>query len=175
MNISRTASFACVLLLLAGAASAEDVKNPLYTGWAKFAVGSSATLTGQASANGRTVTVEITETLAEKKDNRVVTDDVWVIDSTGQPRKTQERRQFDPATMDKKNLAELGIEPGQALGRSIDCKVFEITGTNAQLPEATMKFWMNRTVPGGIVKMYVNSRLGAMTFVLQRYETKQSK
>ena len=174
MHIARIASLSCFLLLLAGAATAENVKNPLYTSWAKFAVGSTATLTARASANGRTVTVEATYTLAEKTDDRVSVDVVWVVDSTGEPRKTDKRREFSPATIAGKNLADLGIEPVQALGRTIDCRVFEITGTNAQLPEAKIKLWMNRTIPGGIVKMDVSSRLGAMTFVLQRYETKEN-
>lgn len=174
MHIARIAALSCFLLLLTGAAPAENVKNPLYTGWAKFAVGSTATLTARASANGRTVTVEAIYTLAEKTDDHVSVDVVWLIDSTGQPRKTDKRREATPATIAGKNLANLGIEPVQALGRTIDCRVFEITGINKQLPEAKIKLWMNRTFPGGIVKMDVSSRLGALTFVLQRYESKEN-
>src|SRR6478672_1271072 len=104
MRTSRIASFAFVLLLLAPVVSAEGVKNPFYTGWAKFAVGSSATLTARLSFEGHVCNLKMINTLAGKDDDHVSIDVVQVTDIPGAPRKTESHRVDSAAALDKRNV-----------------------------------------------------------------------
>ena len=57
-----------LLFVTASSARAEEVDNPRYARWAQFAVGSSATYTGEVSAAGFKGTMESVYKLAEKTD-----------------------------------------------------------------------------------------------------------
>jgi hypothetical protein len=187
----------CAMALLGGGMSivarGEQVDSPRYQAWAKFKVGSSHTLQGEADAGGMTIHSEMTETLAEVTDDHVTVETTNTTNVMGRDHTTPPRRRTIPAKEDIKDAKQVGTEDVQAMGKTFSCKVWEVTeaptgaapgqpGANAgDQRHGSAKIWASPDVPGGVVKMEVKGHTGGpkeqgqdvtLTYLLKSYEAK---
>jgi hypothetical protein len=195
MRLSRTLAFPAMLglLLVIGAAparGADQVDNPQYQAWSKFAVGSSQTLAGEMGgndANTPKMTMESTRKLVEKTDDHVVLEVTATVSIMGQQHTAPARKVTVPAKAEQQDLKSIGSEDVQAAGKTFSCKVFEMSlkdvaaqrpgggprgGGAATAPQGKAKVWISDDVPGGLVKIQVDTPQGTMTQTLKSYEAK---
>ncbi|MGA3066487.1 MAG: hypothetical protein ABSF29_06525 [Tepidisphaeraceae bacterium] len=172
MCISRTflASF-FALLSIAAYASADQVDNPRFAAWNKFAVGSSETLDGSVSNSGFQMDFEVQFSLADKADDHLDLNVTSTVSVMGQEHSSTHQETV-AAKMDAKNVQELPDESVTAAGKTFDCKVFQVPDASNQ--QTTMKIWSSDQVPGGLVKMEAASPRGnaTITYLLKSYEAK---
>jgi hypothetical protein len=160
---------------LARAEGGEQMDNPAFTAWSKFAVGSSETLSAELQGpnpQAPKMTMEMVRKLVEKADDHVTIEVTTTIDAAGQKKELPARNQNVPAKMEKKDVKSSGTEDVEAAGKKYTCKVYDIKGFSTQNPDATVKLWVNDEIPGGLVKMEAQSPRGTMTSLLKSFETK---
>lgn len=166
-------------LAAATAARAEMIDNPQFVNWSKFAVGSSATHDSTSSIGGKEVHVTSTNTLLEKSDSKVVIEIASAIDIDGKITNNKIKQNI-AAKVDRDKITEEADEDVEAAGKTYKCKVIEvIAGSSPASSKATskpvevkIKFWINPEIPGGVVKMETNSRMGKRTTILKSFEVK---
>lgn len=164
---------ALALVLTAATVRADQVANPRFAHWTKFAIGSSETLQGDVQTGGMTMTFVATYTLTEKADDHVtLTVDVG-MQMFGQPH-NHTRTETVPSTYDSTNVQSLPDEKVDAAGKTFDCKVYQIP--DSQKSGATAKIWAADGVPGGLIKLQATGVGGAgsstITYLLQNYVAK---
>jgi hypothetical protein len=155
--------------------AAEQMDNPAFAAWSKFAIGSSETLTAElqgANPQAAKMTMEMVRKLVEKADDHITIEVTSTINVAGQKKEMPSRNQNVPAKMAKKDVKSSGTEEVEAAGKKYTCKVYDVKGFSAQNPDATVKLWVNDDIPGGLVKMEAQSPRGTMTSLLKSFETK---
>ena len=162
----------CLALSAAATARAEMVENPQYKVWSKFGVGSVSTVSGDWNMNNQKVTMTSTRKLVEKADDHVTLEVSDTMDFGGQSRTMPARKVNVPAQAEKKDVAKTGTEDVTAAGKTFSCTVYEMQDLVSAHPDVKTKFWINADVPGGIVKMLVNTPRGEMTMLLKDYQSK---
>jgi len=165
-------TIACLVLGAAATARAEMVENPQYKVWSKFGVGSSSTVSGEWTFNNQKMTMSSARKLTEKTDDHVTLEVIDTMDFGGQARTMPARKVNVPAQAEKKDVTEAGSEDVTAAGKTFSCKIYEMKDIASAHPETKVRFWINPEVPGGIVKMLINSPHGEMTMLLKSYESK---
>jgi hypothetical protein len=175
MRLTLSILAACFgLMLMNSVARADQTDNPRYQAWIKFAKGSSETLDGSMQMGQMTMTSEMTTTLADKTDDNVTLQVDTTTTVMGQPHASSQS-QVVPAKADLKNVTQGADENVDAMGKTFDCKVYTVTSDNPNAAGATMKAWLNDGVPGGCVKMEVDSPRGngiKIDYILKSYEAK---
>jgi hypothetical protein len=152
-------------LPLAGTAGDKDemVDNPMYTAWAHFKPGATATLSEHTTYSGDTNPVPdrkvITYTLLSVSPEKVVVQAVVVEQEVLGTVESAPTKHTYPAKLKKSYLAEaapeLKAKKGEETitwkGKEIKCRT--LTGSYKKEGEAVeFKFWVNGSVPGGFVK-----------------------
>lgn len=170
MRISRMLALAA-LAMIGLAARAEQVDNPAFGAWTKFAVGSNATLSGSIEAGERKMQMEMTQKLAEKADDKVTIETTATMEMMGQKHATPARKQEIKAKTEKADITEIGSEKVEAAGKTFDCKVYEMKNPDPQ-SQGKAKAWISSEVPGGLVKMEANGPQGKMSYTLKSFEVK---
>jgi hypothetical protein len=116
-------------------------------GWAKFAVGSSATYTGEVAAAGFKGTVESVYKLAEKTDDHVAHRDDQHDDHGRQHAGDAGAEGHDQIEAEKADVKELGKEDIEAAGKKYACTIYELGGIMPQAKDAKLKAWVNDDIP----------------------------
>ncbi len=174
MKVSKYLAVAFVAMLLCGAASvrADQVDNPQYQAWAKFAVGSSETLAGEIDAQGMKIQMTTVRKLVEKADDHVTVESTTTTSVMGQDRTGPTTKIEIPAKTDAKDVIAHDNEKVEAAGKTYDCKVYETAQPTPQSDQAKAKIWVNGDIPGGLVKMEAGSARGTITYLLKSFEVK---
>jgi hypothetical protein len=172
--------------------AADVVDSPRYQAWSKFKVGSSHTLSGTMNGGAVPVQTEMTQKLVELTDDHVTIETTATTTVMGRSHTMPPRSQSIPAKEEMKDVTELGNEKVDAMGKTFDCKVYEITkgppvatGRPTQPNQESggkAKIWVSPEVPGGVVKLEAtghsaNPSAGeggtiTMTYLLKSYEAK---
>jgi hypothetical protein len=151
----------CIALLAAASpAHADQVDNPHYQVWARFKPGSSRVWTGTVQVGPLRIQVRMVSTLEEVTPDHVTietrtTTDFGQGSHTGKPvRETQDAR------IEDEEIKDLGRQTVQAMGRSFDCRVYQMKDDTVNGMErpwgGKAKVWISPEVPGGVVKFDVN-------------------
>lgn len=176
-----TVAAGCLLLTSFSTAAdqpqAEQVDNPIYKVWMKFNVGSSATLTGQFSADGMQMTSETTRKLTEKADDHVTLEVSTSMTMMGQQHQAPTRQMKVPAKINKPDIEQVGTEDVTAAGQTFHCKVYQINSLDAGASggpqhaekNAKAKVWVDEDVPGGLIKMEAKNEHGTVSMVLKSF------
>jgi hypothetical protein len=141
----------------------EMVDNPMYTAWAKFKPGATATLSETTTYSGDTNPVPdhkvTTYTLVSVSDEKAVVKSVVVEQDVLGTIETAPTKHIYPAKLKKSYLAkaapELNAKKGEDTikwkGVAVKCKT--LAGSYKKAGEdIDFKFWINEKVPGGFVK-----------------------
>ena len=157
------------LMFVCGTARAEKKENPMYTMWAKFKPGSSATISAVSDMAGQTTKSETKTTLKSVSDDKVVLEMATSMDMGGN------KMEMPPQSMDIPKMVDVPADakptptdPGKDV--KTDAKTAEESVTvkagtfKAKMTETKMdqggskmtsKAWTSDEVPGGVVKMEV--------------------
>jgi hypothetical protein len=141
----------------------EMVDNPMYTAWANFKPGATATLSEHTSYSGDTNPVPdrktITYTLVSVSPDKVVVSAAVVEQEALGTVESAPTKHTYPAKLQKSYLAkavpELEAKKGEETitwkDKEVPCKT--LSGSyKKEGEEVEFKFWMNDSVPGGFVK-----------------------
>jgi hypothetical protein len=153
-------------------AAAEEVDNPRYANWAKFAVGSSATYAGEVAAAGFKGTMESVYKLAEKTDDHVVVEITSTMTMAGNKQALPAQKVTIKSKTPKADVKELGKEDVEAAGKKYPCTIYELSGLMPQAKDAKLKAWVNDDIPGGIVKMEMKNGENVIASTLKSFESK---
>lgn len=171
MRFNKLLSLAAATCLAFGA-SALAGNNPAYDSWAKHGVGSTVKLKGSTEAAGQKTEMEITQTLTEKTDEKVVIEVKNTMTMMGNkmdapaqkmeiPAKAPEG-QGTPAEEAKKAGFEVkeSEESVTIAGKEYKAKLIESKGKQNGM-DIDAKVWTSEEVPGLMLKT-VSSTTGAM-------------
>jgi len=172
MHLSKMFALATVACLSLGGSFAIAENSPQYDSWAKHGVGSSVKMKGITDSAGQKTEMEITQTLTEKTDEKVVVEvkNTMVVmgnkvDTPAEkieiPAKALEGR-GTPTEEAKKDGFEVkeSEETVTVAGKEYAAKVIHTTGNHDGM-EIDSKFWTSTDVPGLILKT-VSSTTGAL-------------
>ncbi len=162
-------------LMLASSLSraADQVDNPQYSAWAKYAVNSSQTLEGTMQAGSMKITQTMVRKLTEKADDHLTVEMTVTMQMMGQEHATPPLKITVPAKTDPKSATSLANEKVEAAGKTFDCKVYEVKSDSPKGGgDAKMKIWVSSDVPGGLVKMETTSTRGTVDWLLRSFEAK---
>jgi hypothetical protein len=171
----------CALVVCAST-RAEMIDSPQYKAWAKFKVGTKVTYQNQIAAGQMAMSQTSVQTIKEITPDKVVLDISSKMDMGGMSRDLPARTQDVPAKVDQKDeylpadfsgsVKEAGTETIEVGGKKYECKVYEFKGEQTAQPgargptgaggAATGKFWRNEEVPGGLVKMTMQTSAQGM-------------
>jgi hypothetical protein len=145
---------------MASPAGADQVDNPHYQVWANFKPGSSRVWTGTIQVGPVHIRVVMTATLREVTPEHVVIETRTTTDFGQGPRGGRPLREIADAKIEAEEVKDLGDETIQAMGRSFNCKVYQMKDDTVDGQERPWggkgKFWVSSEVPGGVVKIDVN-------------------
>jgi len=153
---------ACVGLVLAmvSTSRADQVDNPHYQVWANFKAGSSRTWTGTVLVGPVHIRIEMTATLREVTPDHVTIETRTTTDFGQGPQVGKPLRATEDAKMEAEEVKDLGHETIQVMGRSFDCRVYQMKDDTVDGEErpwgGKAKVWISSEVPGGVVKFDVN-------------------
>jgi hypothetical protein len=163
-----------LIVLAGGLAQAEEIDNPQFAYWKKFAEGSTAIheLTADRP-DGQKFKTEITTKLVSKSDDEVTVERTTTMEFGGQKRTSPPKTEKIKAKVDNDKYdvkSDSGSEKIEAAGKTFDCKVIEIA--NPQNKDTTLKLWMSDQVPGGVVKIEAKAGQGSFSSLLKSFEAK---
>lgn len=150
----------------------EQVDNPQFKAWSSYGVGSSATMS--VEMQGMPVKVTFLQKLVEKAADHVVIEVSSITEINGAQHASPPTKRTINSKTNKTNLDESSTttEDIAVAGKTFKCKVFQMKGASAQAPDALSKVWFSSEVPGGMVKVEVNSAGRTVTMMLLSYEAK---
>jgi hypothetical protein len=175
MRIQRLVLVVAAMISIAGLARAEEIANPTFENWKKFAEGSSATISTTIDANGQKMNSETTNKLASKADDAITVEVSGTMEAFGQKRPIPTQSQKVPPKVEKADApVQVGesTEKVEAAGKTFDCKVYEVTKKMPNGQTIKAKSWVSDDVPGGVVKMEVKSDQANVTGLLKSFEKK---
>jgi hypothetical protein len=158
--MNSVAAFA--VFALAGAVSQEKgvpLDNPQYAGWKDFKVGSWMRWTMVADIEGQKMEMEETVTLLEVTAERVVLEHKGMTKSGGQEHPSSRKEDILPKTDLLAKYDKTGEETIEVSGKKLACQVY----LGKMKPDAAggfvgdLKFWINKDVPGSVVRMEVTA------------------
>ena len=149
----------------------ELIDNPQFDHWAKFEIGSSATLSTEILMGGQKVSTVSTNKLLEKGDEQIVVEISGTMNIAGQKNELPPQKQEIPAQIAKRSITQTATEKVDAAGKTFDCKVYEMLNDPGQ-PDAKAKVWLSDEVPGGVVKLQATLPNGTVTGSLTSFEVK---
>jgi hypothetical protein len=130
----------------------QDVDNPDYQRWASFKVGSWVKMKSEIEAGGNKMALpqELTHTLLELDDKKVVVEEVLVntLLDKDSPKQEKSKKRSYKSTTSKKEAAMEGDEEIEIAGKKMKCHWVELKSTTA-----SSKTWSHPDVPGGTVRM----------------------
>jgi hypothetical protein len=151
----------------------EQVDNPQYQGWSKFAAGTAVKYTQTVEAMGQKQDVQVTMTLVSISPEKATIETKATITVQGQTQETPAQKMDIPAKVNKSEAMEVGqpapnikaeVKQGEekveAAGKTYDCKWTEVKSTQ-QGTDVVAKTWLSDDVPGRLVKMEATTS-GAM-------------
>ncbi|MGD0460852.1 MAG: hypothetical protein ABSB74_00020 [Tepidisphaeraceae bacterium] len=153
---------ACVGLLVAMASPsrADQVNNPHYDVWARFKAGSSRTWTGTVQAGSLHIRVQMTSTLSEVTADHVTIETRTTTDFGHGPHTGKPLRDTQDAKIEAQDVKDLGEQTVQAMGRSFNCRVYQMMDDTVDGKErpwgGKAMVWVCSEVPGGVVKIDAN-------------------
>lgn len=157
------------------AAPAEQMDNPQFTGWNKFDVGASSTLTTtiEGGPQGIAMEIETVQKLTEKTDDHLVIESTPSMKVLDNVRQLPTQRQVVNAKTEKKDLKKLPDEKVTAAGQTFTCKVYQMKQTDPRGGgEIEAKVWFSDKVPGGTVKLEGNAAKAKFTMLLKSFSEK---
>ncbi len=178
------------LLLGTGAQAqlVEMVDNPQYKSWASYKEGTNVVLEMAMNAQGRDITMKITQTLIEVTPEKAVleiknTPDAASGIPAGPPQRVDVKAKVSKEEAElgslppgaKGSSKEVGSESVEAAGKSYTCKVTEFSG-DFQGVKSQGKVWRSDSVPGLVVKTEVKfegAESGSMAMKLVSADVKQ--
>lgn len=178
MRLSRMLLAAGLAMLMGiGLARAEEevpmMDNPLFEVWSGHNVGSSETLEGKINGpNGQQMVMESTYTLKEKTDDQVTIETTVSMEMMGQKHTMPPQQKAIKARVEKVDFEQVGSEEVSAMGKTFKCEIYEAHQDNSKSKEFKAKVWVNKDVPGGVVKMEANTPQGMMTLMLKDYQSR---
>jgi hypothetical protein len=156
---------AAAVLLTAGLAQAEKVKNPEYENWAKFKAGAMSKTETNTEAMGNKTKITSVTKLVEINAEKALIESTVTMEVAGQKMEQPVMKREVPATMEKPaeqtpptsvaptvkpNIKE-GEETVTVAGKELKCKTTESTSESNGMKVQT-KTWTSADVPGQIVK-----------------------
>lgn len=172
MRFAKWLSRAAVSCLAVGMSAAQAGNNPMYDSWAKHGVGSSVKMKGSTDAAGQKTEMEITSTLTEKTDEKVVVEVKTTISMMGNKMDQPAQKMEFPAKMPEgqgtpaEEAKKAGMEVKESeetvtiAGKEYNAKVIESTGKQNGM-DMVAKVWTSTEVPGQMLKT-VSTMTGAM-------------
>ena len=163
-----------LFVLAATQIDAEEITNPQFECWKKFAEGSNSTITTVIENKGNKFTTVSTNKLVAKADDKMEIEISGTVDMLGQSRALPVQKQTVPAKMEKDKVptqvAE-ATEKVEAAGKTFECKIYEFKRDVSGKP-MTAKCWLSDEVPGGVVKMEAKTEEGGISAILKSFEAK---
>ncbi len=151
----------------------EQVDNPQYQGWSKFAAGTAVKYTQAVEAMGQKQEVQVTMTLVSISPEKATIETKATITMQGQTQEPPAQKMDIPAKVNKSEAKEVGqpapnikaeVKQGEEKvevgGKSYDCKWTEVTSEQAGT-NVVAKTWLSDDVPGKLVKLEATTT-GAM-------------
>jgi hypothetical protein len=163
------------LLSVAGLVRAEEVANPTFENWKKFAEGSNSTLSMTIEAVGQKMTSEAVSKLVKKEDDGVTIEVSSSMEIAGQKQTMPPQTQKVAPKVEKADApTQVGesTEKVEAAGKTFDCKVYEVSKKQPNGQTVKAKMWVSDDVPGGVVKMEAKSEQANVSGVLKSFEKK---
>ena len=172
MRLSKMFALAAVSCLALGGSFAIAENNPQYDSWAKHGVGSSVTIKGTTEAAGQKTEMEITQTMTEKTDEKVVVEVKNTMVVMGNKMDTPAQKIEIPAKApagqgtpsEEAKKAGFDVKESEetvtVAGKEYAAKVIDTTG-NQNGMDIVAKVWTSSDVPGLMLKT-VSSTTGAM-------------
>lgn len=172
MRLSKFFALAAVSCLAVGASLARAENNPAYDSWAKHGVGSSVKIKGTTEAAGQKTEMEVTQTLTEKTDEKVVIEVKNTMIMMGNKMDTPATKLEIPAKSPagqgtpSEEAKKAGFEVKESeekvtvAGKEYAAKVIESTGKQNGM-DIVAKVWTSTDMPGLMLKT-VSTTSGAM-------------
>jgi len=150
----------------------EMVENPAYKAWAAYKPGTTVVLESTTDAGAQKLKMEMTQKLLEVSKDKAVVEVTTKLDLPGVPPQPAQKQTI-PAKVKKSEaqtpgklppgakgeMKEKGTEKISVGGKSYECKVYEFTGEQNGV-KSTGKIWQSEKVPGNLVKMESNAKVG---------------
>jgi hypothetical protein len=161
-------------LMLAGLVRAQEqpqelVDNPQYVSWAQHKPGTSVVMAMTTDAQGQHMEMQITQTLVEVTDDKVVIEVKNKMEMMGMthemPAQSVDIDSKVPADQAKAvnlppgatgSAKEVGTETIEIDGKSYECTVTEFTG-EFQGTRSEGKVWSHKDIPGTVAKTEVKT------------------
>ncbi len=180
MRLSFPTVSACFLMFISTStlARADQVDNPRYQAWLKFAVGSSETLSGEVetTVNGAVVKtpIEFACKLVEKTDDHVKTETVSTMIVMGHSQTSPANTEILPAKVEKKDVTLSGTDKVKTAGKTFDCSVYEVAVQENENPQVMdkAKIHLCNDIPGGLVKLESEIPQITLKVLLKSFEIK---
>lgn len=161
-----------MLITVAGAQeqAQEMVENPQYASWAKHNPGTSVVMAMTTDAQGQHMEMEITQTLVEVTDDKVVIEVKNKMQMMGQTHEMPAQTVDIDAKVAKDKASAVNLPPGatgtskeigtekiEIGGKSFECTVTEFSG-EFQGTSSTGKVWSHKDIPGTVAKTEVETQ-----------------
>jgi hypothetical protein len=166
------AALIIAMLFIAHPVRADDKVNPAFHAWSNFAVGSSETIEGTIDMGRGPSSSTTTSKLIEKADDHLVVETTQSMVMAGQTHAMPPQQVTIPAAADpSKEMTELGTEDVAVAGKTFSCKIFTPAHPKAGSP-LKVKVWACPDVPGGVVKIEIDSTTVKVEQTLKSFEVK---
>lgn len=157
-----SALIVCVLGIVATSACGQEmIDSPAYQSWASHKPGTKVTQESQVSAEGMTMTHQITQTLLEVTADKVVIEVGMSMDMGGMKHQMKRKQEIAAKVAKgqenlppdvKGSFKDLGQETVEISGKSYTCRVGQFTGESDQ-GKVSGKVWTCGEIPGHMARM----------------------
>ena len=195
MSFHVTSRLALILVLVLGLASiglgqeipgmkktGKTIDNPQYQMWAKYKVGTSVTMKSTTAYGDFKSVNEMTTTLKSITKEKIVLSMATVTTAAGQETKQPAMDQSVEAKMEEwvstakaKENPDVKTEEStgklKIAGKSLDCKVVKTT-VKADGGDTVSTMWMNKEIPGEMVKMETKMQGGQTSMIVTAFTVK---
>ena len=167
------AALSLSMFFLPHAVRADEKVNPAFDAWTRYTVGSSATYENTTDSPQGHSSTTISITLLEKADDHVVVEtSQMTMVIAGQSHTIPPQKQTIPAAPDPaKAETEIGSEDVTAAGQTFHCKIYTPAHPRSGVM-GQIKIWATKDVPGGAVKIEINSGPMKISQLLKSFEAK---
>lgn len=163
---------------ISAAHAADTIDNPKYLVWSNFKEGSSSTVSADVQSEQKNMHIDVAKTLKSVAADQVVVETVVTTNGKAAAPTTET---IAAKTLDD-SIKIAGNRQILAMGKTFQCKVWDVTGNSSNSSHAGMAPQVNGTkaiiyvcpdVPGGVVELdSVNQNGKQINFVLTAMEAK---
>ncbi|HEX4797187.1 MAG TPA: hypothetical protein VH370_25565 [Humisphaera sp.] len=150
---------------------AEQIDDPGYTYWAKFKPGSFSTTTTESDLGAQKMSMQMTTTLVSVTPEKV-TVEVKTTTSAGGRALTPQLVKKDVSAKRPKPPNSTIKESKETVDVAVGDKTYPCHLVEETRDAMVVKVWMNEKIPGGVVKMEMNTQGMAMTTHLVEFGVK---